>query len=534
MMAGVQSIERFLVVLLVFFLPFSAFGFGDRGLDVDQRYPDDALVQNGGPIYDVRRPPEGCRAAKGDGKSDDTEALRDAFDFLKKRHQAGYMAGASNLHVYLPNGVYLVSGPIFYRGDVALDGGEGSGVENPPRRYDILRVRIIGQSRARTVLRLADKSPGFDDPSKPQVLLSFQHPQTTFNNAPGYNVLRNLIIDTGSGNPGAIAVRFQGAKRTDLRNVTIRSSDGQGVCGLWMPSGAMQGCVMDTSIVGFDYGIHVTKLKEGEEMTPAFEHVTLFSQRKAGMRIDNGGVSVRRLRCDQSQTGAPAIEVAGDGVQLVLVESALVGRDREVETFRQLVMGLAGRRGGILTITGDKGMGKSFLVAYVREQFIGQNALMAQVPWPAEGGAAAEVLLTWIQVRCRSYEQARPYSMWINMLRRWLEMSEDEPLLQARARLRERCQSLWPQGWGEYYPYLVALLSMPPDDEFSPDLLAGHAEGLRQQLFLVLRSWVQELARCGPLVLALSDMHWIDATSLDVLRYCLPLCEQEALLWVLV
>lgn len=308
-------------LLLFVAVPAVAVAFGDRGNDVDQRYPDDTLVQNGGPIYDVRRPPEGCRPAKGDGKTDDTEALRDAFDYLKKVHLQGYRAGASNLHVYLPNGTYLVSGPIFYRGDVALDG------ENQPRRHDILRVRIIGQSRARTVIRLVDKSPAFSDAAKPQVLLSFQHPKTTFNDAPGYNVLRNLIIDTGNGNPGAIAVRFQGAKRTDLRNVTIRSSDGAGVCGLWMPSGAMQGCVMDTSIVGFDYGIHITKLNEPQEMTPAFEHVALFSQRKAGLRIENGGTAIRRLRCDQSQTGATAIEVAGDGVQLVLIESALVGRE---------------------------------------------------------------------------------------------------------------------------------------------------------------------------------------------------------------
>ena len=38
------------------------------------------LMQHGGPVLDVTRPPEaGMRAAKGDGKTDDTEALRDAY-----------------------------------------------------------------------------------------------------------------------------------------------------------------------------------------------------------------------------------------------------------------------------------------------------------------------------------------------------------------------------------------------------------------------------------------------------------------------
>lgn len=217
------------------------------------------------------------------------------------------------------------------------------------------------------------------------------------------------------------------------------------------------------------------------------------------------------------------------------LQSTLVGRQQEVETFVRLVLGLAEGRGGILALSGDKGMGKSFLVAQVRQQFIHQDALMAQVPWPAiHGETGSGSSLTWIQVRCRSYEQPRPYSLWINSLRRWLEMSEDEPVLEARGRLRERCESLWPKDWPEHYPYLATLLSMPVEAEFSSSLREGHAEGIRQQLFFSIQSWVQELARRGPLVLAFGDMHWIDATSLDVLKYVLPLCEQEALLWVLV
>ncbi|MBN1936997.1 MAG: AAA family ATPase [Anaerolineae bacterium] len=217
------------------------------------------------------------------------------------------------------------------------------------------------------------------------------------------------------------------------------------------------------------------------------------------------------------------------------LQSALVGRQQEVETFKQLIFGLSEGRGGILTLTGDKGMGKSFLVTQVRQRFIHQDALLAQVSWKTlDGTAGAHSVLTWIQVRCRSYEQSRPYSLWINLLRRWLEMSEEEPVLKARERLRERCESLWPESWQEHYPYLAVLLSMPVEDEVSSLLLEGYAEGIRQQLFLSLQSWVQELARRGPLVLAFGDMHWIDATSLDVLKYGLSVCERESLLWVLV
>ena len=33
-------------------------------------------------------------------------------------------------------------------------------------------------------------------------------------------------------------------------------------------------------------------------------------------------------------------------------------------------------------------------------------------------------------------------------------------------------------------------------------------------------------------VLAFADMHWADATSLQLLKYCLPVCDHEPLLWL--
>jgi hypothetical protein len=40
---------------------------GSRSGDVDQRSPKETIVQHGGPVYDVTQPPDGRRAAKGDG-----------------------------------------------------------------------------------------------------------------------------------------------------------------------------------------------------------------------------------------------------------------------------------------------------------------------------------------------------------------------------------------------------------------------------------------------------------------------------------
>ena len=86
----------------------SAARAGDRGLAPNVTFPDTLLVQNGGPVLDVKRPPEaGMHAAKGDGVSDDTAAFQDVWDYLKRAYKKFGPWGSDNsFYVYLPDGTY--------------------------------------------------------------------------------------------------------------------------------------------------------------------------------------------------------------------------------------------------------------------------------------------------------------------------------------------------------------------------------------------------------------------------------------------
>ena len=45
--------------------------------------------------------------------------------------------------------------------------------------------------------------------------------------------------------------------------------------------------------------------------------------------------------------------------------------------------------------------------------------------------------------------------------------------------------------------------------------------------------WVEAMVRTGPLVLVFEDVHWADPASLELLEYCLPLCDRASVLWVI-
>ena len=255
-------------------------------------------------------------AAKGDGASDDTAAFQDVWDLLKRQFQAHGPWGTDNsFYVYLPRGTYKVSDTLIYRGETI------GAFPTWNNKFDINHVHFVGQDRSRTVIKLADHCAGFQDPTHPKIVLAFQHPDTVFNNVPGGNWLRNLTVDTGRGNPGAVALFFQGANNTDIRDVTLRSEDGQGRCGLWLKQGSIQGYYADLTILGFQDGISVSV---NGEVDAAFEYLTLRGQTNAGILQTAGGLSLRRVRSVQ-RAGVPALRIDGSGPQAVLLDSQLQG-----------------------------------------------------------------------------------------------------------------------------------------------------------------------------------------------------------------
>ncbi|MGI4789575.1 MAG: glycosyl hydrolase family 28-related protein [Janthinobacterium lividum] len=288
---------------------------GDRGGGPNVTFPATLLFQNGGPVIDIQHPPEaGMRAAKGDGVTDDTAAFQDVWDLLKRQFQTHGPWGPDNsFYVYLPRGTYKVSDTLIYRGETI-----GS-YPTWNSKFDINHVHFIGQDRDHTIIRLADHCAGFQDSAHPKIVLAFQHPNTVFNNVPGGNWLRNLTIDTGRGNPGAVALFFQGANNTDMQGVTLRSEDGQGRCGLLLKQGSVQGYYADITIQGFQCGIIYTINGEADV---ALEYLTLRGQTEAGILQSRGDLSLRRILSVQA-AGVPALKMDGAGPQTVLIDSQL-------------------------------------------------------------------------------------------------------------------------------------------------------------------------------------------------------------------
>jgi hypothetical protein len=222
--------------------------------------------------------------ATGDGTTDDTAAFQAALQ--------------NNRLIYVPNGTYRISDTLRW---------------NKGEKRTVLQ----GQSRDKTILKLVDNAPGFDDPANPKAMIwTGRRPAQRFQNG-----LQDLTLDTGRGNPGATGAQFMSNNQGGIQNVLIRSGDpeGRGVIGLDLGYSDEQGplLIRRLEVVGFDTGIFAKHAVNSITM----EHVRLRSQRKVG--LDNQGqcVSIRGLH---STNAVPAVQNIQPGV-MTLIDSTLEG-----------------------------------------------------------------------------------------------------------------------------------------------------------------------------------------------------------------
>ncbi len=297
---------------------------GDRNLQINCEFPPAVWLQNGGTFYDITNPPAGYTAAVGDGIIDDTDAFKDAYDFLKEKFmtQADFRDAwwKTPYHVYVPNGTYRITDTLYYRGAREYIHNE---------MWDLSTIRIIGQSREQTILQLDDNCPGFQDKDQPKILLAYQHPGTDFNNGVASNELRNITIRTGNGNPGAVAMQFQGANRTQMFNVKLVSEDGNGRFGIWLNKHCIQGYYHDITVEGFDCGIYfpVPYNSQGYKTATvshsSWEYVSLLNQNECGIKVESGGISVRKLHSKQSKNSVPSLILEDEGPYAAIIDSLL-------------------------------------------------------------------------------------------------------------------------------------------------------------------------------------------------------------------
>ena len=215
--------------------------------------------------------------------------------------------------IYFPNGTYLVSDTISY----TLQELHNMMYHYSAGGFELNRcIRMIGQSKEKTVIKLKDNCPGFEY-GQQRAVVNFMLGERS--NVAMSNYFENITIDIGKGNPGAVGIIFFANNSGAVRNVTIRSSDEHyaGSIGFWVKNEIVSSCnVYDLTVEGFRYGILVSTY-----LTCAhFENITLRYPQKYGIKVDNNAVQIIGLK---AHSNVPVLYTEGPLCQVVLVNAEL-------------------------------------------------------------------------------------------------------------------------------------------------------------------------------------------------------------------
>jgi class 3 adenylate cyclase/predicted ATPase len=191
---------------------------------------------------------------------------------------------------------------------------------------------------------------------------------------------------------------------------------------------------------------------------------------------------------------------------------SLVGRDAELERLRSLLHELESGRGQVALIVGEAGIGKTRLLVELRSM--------------------AGDRTTWLERHCPSYGGELLYWPFAEILRSWLGVEDGEAEIAVRTKARAKLGTLLGPQLDDVLPALGRLLSVKLEPELEARVRDLPPDALAAEVHRAYRTWVEALARRGPLVLAIEDVHWADRSTRELAEDLLEVTDRAPFLLV--
>ncbi len=179
------------------------------------------------------------------------------------------------------------------------------------------------------------------------------------------------------------------------------------------------------------------------------------------------------------------------------LRAALIGRKAELAQLQEAAQKVGQGKGGIVSICGDAGTGKSRLLEEFRATLD-----LNEVQW-REGHAYA-------------YSQNIPYFPLIDLLNRAWQIEEGDSPEEVREKIESGVENLIGRKKQDVLPYVGSLysLSYPEIEGVSPEFWKSR---FRDAIHEILTALTQR----GPTIICLEDLHWADRSSMALLRFLL-------------
>jgi class 3 adenylate cyclase/tetratricopeptide (TPR) repeat protein len=196
-----------------------------------------------------------------------------------------------------------------------------------------------------------------------------------------------------------------------------------------------------------------------------------------------------------------------------LLFSEMVGRQSKLDKLELQVAKLINGAGSVANIFGEAGIGKSRLLAELKQREIMQRVLL-------------------LEGRAVSMGRNLSFHPIVNLLKQWAYISVDDGASEAFIKLDIAVRELFQEQAGDVLPFVATLMGLTLPVPYRRRLEGVEGESLEKMIRKNMRDLFARLSQTRPLVIVIDDLHWSDKSSIELLESLFRLAEKERVLFI--
>jgi class 3 adenylate cyclase/tetratricopeptide (TPR) repeat protein len=182
-----------------------------------------------------------------------------------------------------------------------------------------------------------------------------------------------------------------------------------------------------------------------------------------------------------------------------MIYSEMVGRDKELNRLALQIRKAVTGAGSVVNIIGEAGIGKSRLVAELKNRDVIKR-------------------VTLFEGRAISIGRNLSFHPVIDILKQWARIREDDGEAASLGKLETAVMQVYPDEVGEVLPFVATLMGLKPFGRYAERLKGIEGEALEKLIVKTMRDLLMKVTELAPLVIVAEDLHWADASSIELLE----------------
>lgn len=193
--------------------------------------------------------------------------------------------------------------------------------------------------------------------------------------------------------------------------------------------------------------------------------------------------------------------------------SEMVGREKELNLLEMQVLKAINGQGSVVNIIGEAGIGKSRLVAELKNREIMNR-------------------ITLLEGRAISMGRNLSFHPVIDLLKHWARISEGDSEKAALIKLETAIKSVCSEELHEALPFVATLMGMKLSGPYAKRVEGIEGEALERLILKNVRDLLIKAAELTPLMIVTEDFHWADMSSIELMESLLRIAETHRVLFV--